>query len=181
VVHAPCDSASINSVTISDDQGISNYTTNVTAPFLIAANTSDSILITFPPQSLNVTATVRAEIKGSYTGTSSKFDTTAQTKVTFACADAVPDNAQATQLTISDIHSNNGMLSFEIASSNSSVGEGSVQLLSVLGTVVATKRLERNANQTPVTWAIGDVPSGAYYLRVEEGSDRATARFMLVR
>ncbi len=181
VLNAPCDSMTVNSCNFTVPNGL-NYTSNLTFPLKLGAETSDSLLLSFAPQGLNQTATILAEIKGTYGGTTTPFDTTAQTQVTFACANSVSqEGSVGSTLALAGLQVTSDQLQFGITKNDENITGCQAEILSILGDIVAQQTFPLPSTQNSLSWDLNALPSGEYYLRIASGDDRITGRFVLIK
>ncbi len=180
VLHAPCDNVTITSCDLAVAKGL-NYDTNLTFPLKLDAEASDSLLLSFPPQGLNLTTTILAEIKGTYGGTSNAFDTTAQTIVTFACAGVSEEAQGGPPLVLTGLSVTSGELQLWLTKNDAAITECQAEIVTVLGTVAASRSLPLISTQNPFDWDLNGLPSGTYYLRLVSGDNRLSAPFVLIR
>jgi hypothetical protein len=180
-LNAPCDSMTVTACNITVPNGL-NYTSNLTFPLKLGAETSDSLLLSFAPQGLNQTAMILAEIKGTYGGTKTTFDTTAQTQVTFSCANSVsPLSAGGSPIVLAGLQVTSDQLQFGITKNDDNITGCQAEILSILGDIMAQQTFPLPSTQNALSWDLNALPSGEYYLRITSGDDRITGRFVLIK
>jgi hypothetical protein len=180
VLHAPCDSMTISSCNLTIPNGLT-YTSNLTFPLKLDAEATDSLLLSFPPQGLNQTATILAEIKGVYGGSTTTFDTTAQTQITFACAGVAPEVQSGEPLVLTEMQATSDQLQFAITNDDETITGCQAEIVSILGDIVAQRTFPLTSTQNELSWNLNGLPSGEYYLRLVSGENRIMARFVLVK
>ena len=181
LLNTPCDSMIVTSCNFTIPNGL-NYTSNLTFPLKLGAGTSDSLLISFPPQGLNQTVTIFAEIKGTYAGTSATFDTAAETKVTFACANSVTTAGPGgSPIALSRLQATSDQLQFAITKNDENITGCQAEIVSILGDIVAQQTFPLPSTQNLLTWDLNALPSGEYYLRLASGDNHITGRFVLIK
>jgi hypothetical protein len=181
ILHAPCDSAIISSCDVTATNGV-NFTTNLSFPRTLHTGESDTLLISFPPQGLNLTAQVYAHVHGAYGGALTTFDTTPQTQVTFACADGVTarDRGMA-PLVLSDLKTSEDQLVIGLTKNDPNIIACQAEIASVLGDVVDKRSFPLSASQNQLSLNVSSLASGVYYLRIISGDDFISSRFVLIK
>ena len=182
ILHAPmCDSVVISSCGVTVPNGI-NESTNLTFPLMLQTDEFDTVLISFPPQGLNQTATVSVQIRGGYGGTITSFDTTAESQVTFVCADDVtPAGVEGSPLVLTGLQSTAAQLQFGVTKNDGNISECQAEIVSILGDIVAQKTFPLLSSQNDLSWSLNDLPSGTYYLRIVSGVNRISGRFVNIK
>ncbi len=181
ILHAPCDSAIISTCDVTATNGV-NFTTNLSFPRTLMMGESDTLLISFPPQGLNLTAQVYAHIHGAYGGALTTFDTTPQTQVTFACADGVTSGNEGTApLILSDLKTSEDQLLIGLTKNDPNIVGCQAEIVSVLGDVLEKRSFPLSSSQNQLTWDVSSLASGEYYLRIMSGYAFISSRFVLIK
>ncbi len=180
VFHAPCDSITITSCNLTVPNGL-NYTSNLTFPLKLGAEATDSLLLSFPTQGLNQMVTILAEIKGTYGGSTTTFDTTAQTLITFACAGVAPEVQPGEPMVLTGIQATSDQLQFAITKDDETITGCQAEIVSILGDMVAQRTFSLPSTANALSWNLNGLPSGTYYLRIVSGKNRIMARFVLMK
>lgn len=181
VLHAPCDSVTITNMDLTVDKSL-YYSVNLPFPRRLAAGEFDSLLLAFPPQGLNLSTEIYARIRGTFGGTTTSFDTTGQTQVTFSCtSDVALESPESAPLTLSGFNATSGELRMVLTKNDAAVSECQAEIVNVLGEVAAKRNLPLPSSENQVQWDLSSLASGEYYLRLACGAYHTTSRFVLVR